>query len=327
MSNDIEHQYRTIAARAGWTSRDKRGVVLIEGPDRLSFLHALVTNDVLALAEERGVLAAYLTPQGRMIASMDVLNRGDHVLLIVDGGAEALASRLDSLIFAEQVTVVDASRDWCEIDIIGGEAAAVVSELFGADATALARLPELCQSNLTVGFVYRAGESPLPMFRVLLPAAQRPRAIAALESHAVPAISEELVTALRIEAGRGAWGIDLFEDTIPLEAGLLDRAISTTKGCYVGQEVVIRILHRGGGRVAKRLVQIALPEGTRDVPAAGTPLAHAAEVTGRITSAAYSPARGTVVALGYVHRDVAEAGKSVGIGTDGTSGTITALAS
>jgi folate-binding protein YgfZ len=324
---DIAHQYRTIADRAGWTVRDGRGVVRVEGPDRLSFLHALLTNDVLALAEERGVAAAYLTPQGRMIASMDVLNRGDHVLLLVDRDAGSLASRLDGLIFAEQVTVTDASQDWIEIDVIGGRADAVVSELFGADVAELRELPELAQHALAVGFVCRGGDASLPVFRVFLPPDQRPRVVATLESHKVPAIAEALVTSLRIEAGRGAWGVDLFEDTIPLEAGLLERAISTAKGCYVGQEVVIRILHRGGGRVAKRLVQIALDAGSRVVPEPGTVLAHGAEITGRVTSAAFSPARGAVLALGYVHRDVAEIGKSVAVGTDGVSGTITALAS
>ena len=64
----------------------------------------------------------------------------------------------------------------------------------------------------------------------------------------------QLVESLRIDAGRPRFGVDMTDDTIPLEAGLLERAISTTKGCYVGQEIIIRILHRGGGRVAKRLV-------------------------------------------------------------------------
>ena len=70
-------------------------------------------------------------------------------------------------------------------------------------------------------------------------------------------MTEELSTSLRVDAGRPLFGVDMDTDTIPLEAGLLERAISTTKGCYVGQEVIIRVLHRGGGRVARRLVKIA----------------------------------------------------------------------
>ena len=96
--------------------------------------------------------------------------------------------------------------------------------------------------------------------------------------------SEETAETLRIEAGRPRFGIDMNTDTIPLEAGIEDRAISFTKGCYVGQEVIIRVMHRGHGRVARRLVSIVLPDGT--VPARGDKI-H----VGRTQSSARSPAR------------------------------------
>jgi folate-binding protein YgfZ len=98
-------------------------------------------------------------------------------------------------------------------------------------------------------------------------------------------------------------------DTIPLEAGLLDRAISQSKGCYVGQEVIIRILHRGGGKVVKHLVTLTFDENATGVPEAGTPLAHDGKTVGAVTSAARSVTSGRVIALGYVHRDAATAGQ------------------
>ena len=102
------------------------------------------------------------------------------------------------------------------------------------------------------------------------------------------------------------------DETIPLEAGLLDRAISTTKGCYVGQEMIIRVLHRGGGRVARRLVRLEFDASATEPPGAGRrSLVGDGATSARSTSVAFSPARDRVVALGYVHRDVAEAGRRV----------------
>jgi folate-binding protein YgfZ len=120
---------------------------------------------------------------------------------------------------------------------------------------------------------------------------------------------------LRLEAGTPAFGIDMDEDTIPLEAGIEHRAISFTKGCYVGQEVVVRVLHRGHGRVARRLVGLAA---AGSEPGAGSPAVSAGDVlvagdreAGRVTSAAFSPRLGRTVALGYVHRDLAGPGSAV----------------
>jgi folate-binding protein YgfZ len=152
------------------------------------------------------------------------------------------------------------------------------------------------------------------MFRVFLPVAERLSTVGRFEAVGIGRVSDDLATALRIEAGRALWGTDLSGDVIPLEAGLLDRAISTTKGCYVGQEIVIRILHRGGGRVARRLVRLAIDPSGVEVPEAGAPIAIDGHDTGHVTSAAFSPASGRIVALGYVHRDAAEPGRVVAIG-------------
>ena len=102
-------------------------------------------------------------------------------------------------------------------------------------------------------------------------------------------MSGELFEALRIEAGRPSFGVDMDEETIPLEAGLLERGISPTKGCYVGQEIIIRILHRGGGRVAKRLARLTFDPSVIAPPAAGTSILDGDRDVGRITSAAISP--------------------------------------
>jgi folate-binding protein YgfZ len=116
----------------------------------------------------------------------------------------------------------------------------------------------------------------------------------------------ETVEVLRIEAGRPRFGVDMGPDTIPLEAAIEDRAISFTKGCYVGQEVIIRVMHRGHGRVARRLVRLVL-QGS-PLPSRGDKVFSGDLQVGEITSAAESPRVGAPLAMAYIHRDHAAAG-------------------
>lgn len=118
----------------------------------------------------------------------------------------------------------------------------------------------------------------------------------------------------RIEGGVAKWGVDMNEDTIPLEAGLLDRAISQSKGCYVGQEVIIRVLHRGGGRVAKRLMTIAFKAETTTAVEHGAVISANGIPVGSVTSSAFSARENRFVALGYIKRDHAESGTAVDVG-------------
>jgi folate-binding protein YgfZ len=311
----ITDEYRTIERLAGWIGKSSRGRLRIEGRDAASFLHALVTNDIQALQPGEGAYAAYLTPQGRMIADIVVYHCGDHVLLdVAPGHAAVLAARFDQVIFTEDVHVSDVSSALDQIAVIGAGADAAIARATATDRAPLQALAP--RSHMAIGDlrVARTDDAPLPSFDLFVPSPARSDWLDRLDDAGVIPISTELTEALRIDAGRPAFGVDMTEDTIPLEAGLLDRAISLTKGCYVGQEVIIRVLHRGGGRVAKRLVRLAFDPSLDQPPPAGTTLATDAGDTGRITSAAFSPRAGRVLALGYVHRDAAEAGRRLQAG-------------
>jgi len=131
------------------------------------------------------------------------------------------------------------------------------------------------------------------------------------------------IDTLRIEAGRPAFGVDMDTETIPLEAGIEGRAISYTKGCYVGQEVIVRVTTRGHGRVARRLVGLVV-EGDR-VPARGETLRAGGREVGHVTSATWSPALGRPIALGYVQRDFTAPGTAVAVGEDATAAAVTPL--
>src|SRR5205085_1155709 len=134
-------------------------------------------------------------------------------------------------------------------------------------------------------------------------------------------VDAETTEALRVEAGVPKFGRDMDEDTIPLEAGIESRAISFSKGCYVGQEVIVRVLHRGHGRIARKLVGLALAGA--DVPKSGAEVRTEAAAVGQVTSSTMSPALGRPIALAYVKRDFAEPGTALEV--DGVQAVVTPL--
>ncbi len=320
-------QYRTIEEDVVSAEISSRGRLQFEGADAARFLHALVTNDVAGLVPGRGVYAAWLTPQGRMITDLRLLRTEDAILAEVPEGLAAdLQSRFDQLLFSEDVQVTDitaSTRAWL---VAGGRAAAVVAAETGADPAAVAALPIL--GHLTSGDfrVIRTDDSNLPTFEIWVKTAPEKDVGCLFEGKRHPtSFSADVFSALRIEAGRPKFGVDMTPETIPLEAGLLDRAISQSKGCYVGQEVVVRILHRGGGKVVKHLMRLECDPAVTTVPEAGAELQHDGKAVGAITSAATSVVSGRVIALGYVHRDAAVVGNTLHL-PSGASATIVGFA-
>ena len=276
------------------------------------FLQGLLTNDVQAVQEGEGTYAAYLTPQGRMLTDLRLHAASEFLLAQVPGGlAAALADRFDELVFAEDVRVRDVSSTVGQLSVLGPDAASRLAEALHLEQQAAARLSALSPlGHLAVGrsiLIARSDELNLPSFDVFLDPAERESFVSRLEELGVIPVSATLFEALRIDAGRPTYGSDLTAETIPLEAGLLERAISTTKGCYVGQEIIVRMLHRGGGRVARRLSKLRFDVAGAQ-PAAGTSLLHEGREVGRVTSVAVRPADGRMIGLGYVHRDHAVLG-------------------
>lgn len=302
----------------------------VTGPDRIEWLQGLLTNDVGALREGDGCYAAYLTPQGRMIGDMRVLRRADDVLLDVPGVArETLLSRLDQFIIMEDVAVADVSDEIGCVTVAGPSAAEHLAPHVGRDVETLRALGEYQHANVEVGadegMLAATLEWGVPGFDVYLPRAAVARLLGTLQAAGLGDLHPDAATTARIEAGRPRFGVDMDTDTIPLEAGIEPRAISLTKGCYVGQEIIIRVLHRGQGRVARRLVRLvstapaSSADGGRDAAAVALPWQAGAEVrkdgkaVGRVTSVGWSPRRDRLVALALVGRDAMADGTRVGV--------------
>ena len=306
------------AARTGAVvvDRSAEGRLRLTGADRVSWLQGLVTNDVAALQAGQGCYAAYLTPQGRMISDLRILANPEALLLDVPAIAKAaIMARFDQFIITEDVVVEDVTARIARLAVHGPRAAQVVAKALDEPGTALAALAE--HAHVGVEFqdapVVVAGCHALggPGFDIYCAAERVTDVAARLFASGGHDITVDAWDTLRIEAGLPVFGIDMDTDTIPLEAGLEESAISQTKGCYVGQEVIIRILHRGGGRVVRRLVSwVADAESPEDAasPAPGTTFAIDGKDIGRVTSSAWSPSLRRLVGLGYAHRDHTEAG-------------------
>lgn len=303
-------QYNAAHNSAVLIDRSSKGTIALTGADRASFLHALLTNDIASLGKGRGVYAAYLTPQGRMIADMRVIETGTRILLGVERDVAApLAKRLDMLIFSEDVQARDATDELATIGVYGPSAASVIRRATGLSAADLVdQYDNLTSDGMSI---VREDGLGVPGYDVYAPKERADDLRATLAGSGAVAASEETVETLRIEAGLPRFGLDMNTDTIPLEAGLERRAISFTKGCYVGQEVIVRVTHRGHGRVARRLVTIVLPGGA--VPASGDKIHMGDRVVGEITSATASPKLGAALALGYVQREHAVPGVQLAV--------------
>jgi tRNA-modifying protein YgfZ len=248
---------------------------------------------------------------------MHVFESGDMILLDVPADQlESTLQRLDQFLFSEDVQVADLAGSLRDIWLHGPRAAAVVEQA----VTGVSGVAEWSDyRNGRAGFdgtpavVARVNQLGVPGFCIYAAPAQEAALLARLaEGGAVEADAAALEVA-RIEAGYPLFGIDMTGDTIPLEAGIEQRAISFTKGCYVGQEVIIRVLHRGHGRVAKKLVGLQI-DGA--VPPRGAKLFAATREVGVVTSAAASPRHGAI-ALGYAHRDFVAPGTSLEVDANG----------
>jgi folate-binding protein YgfZ len=306
--------YDALLRGTAYVRRTDRGVVRLRGGDRVTWLQGLVTNDVAAIAKGLRVYNAYLTPQGRMITDMWVLPTVEALLLDVPAPlAGSLATRLDGLVFAEDVQIDDASAEIAVLQVFGAAAADGADDAGGAEAADA----QLRAATAGGAIQLRDPTYGVPSRAVYVPVTEQSRFIADLSRSHVE-VGLDALEVLRVEAGIPRFLADMTEDTIPLEAGLEARAISFTKGCYVGQEVIVRVTTRGGGRVARKLVGLLVEDGA-DPPPAGAALHVGERAVGRVTSAVFSPRRSGVIALGYVHRDFTEPGTRLEIHHDARS--------
>jgi folate-binding protein YgfZ len=312
----LQAEHSALRAGCGVIDRSDRGRLALTGPDAIEFLNGQVTNELAGLHPGEGRYAAFLTHKGKMLGDLRILAvagiGGDGIELLLDTERSALQALFDMIRrfkVGYRLELHKRTLETGELSLIGPRAL----ELAGAE------LGPAEHSNAPVEL------DGVPAFAVrtdlgvdLICAAEQTAALLdVLQARGAVVVGEGVAESLRVERGRPRYGIDLDETVIPQEAGLNERAVSFTKGCYVGQETVARLHYKGK---PNRHLRGLLLTGAAEP---GAELHLGERVVGRITSVADSPALGPI-ALALVRRE-AEPGSSVLVGEDGVRGIVTEL--
>jgi folate-binding protein YgfZ len=285
-----------------------RGRLCLTGSDHIRFLNGQVTNDVKSLQPGKGCYAALVNAKGKIESDLNIYRLEKELLLDFEPGlTESLLSRFDKFIIADDVQVVDVSRDYGVLSVQGPKADAVVRALAIKFDLPSEPLAFSSVNDEIVGEVYcmRISRASAPGLELFVPAGAvsvfAEKLIDAAKSVGGRAVGWEALEISRIEAGLPRFGQDMDATNLAPETGIEQRAISYTKGCYIGQEVISRI--RAYGQVAKALRGLRLDDALQRLPAKGDKLLLAEKEVGQITSAAHSPNLGMNLALGYVRRE------------------------
>ena len=289
---------------AAYRDLGDRGLLRLTGADRVRFLNGMLSNDVSTLAPGETCYALQLNRKGRILADLIVLALEESLLLDTAAGTHTEVSQiLENHVVADDVTLDDWSQDWGRLGLEGPGV-----------GDALLKQPgrfERVQRDGREWLLLREGSLTPEGLQVLGPR----EALAGLPSAlGLEPLAEDAAEVLRIEAFLPAYGTDVSERNFPAEARL-ERAVSYTKGCFIGQEIVARIRSRGA---VKRFLTQIRAEAPLEV---GTTIRVEGTDVGHITSAAVSPVAGPV-ALGYVR--AAEATPGTSLDLDGVAGVIVA---
>ena len=315
----IDTEVAALRAGAGARRAPELFTLRLVGPDRTRYLNGMVSNDVARLAPGEALYAVKATNKGKVEGLLRVRATEDAYLVdVLEVAASAVAGALVKLLIMDDVVLTDDTDHREVVAVHGPRAAACLSAAGYPAAGALGALRHVTVDGVTV---VRDDAYGLPGFELFVPVGQGDAALAAVVAAGATAVSKEAFEVLRVEAGVPRDGAELGEDTIPLEARL-ERALSFTKGCYVGQETIARAHNLGG--VKHILVGFLLSGDT--LPPAGAEVAAEGDdkATGELTSVARSPTLGRVVALGYVRTAHQEEGTPVRV-TWGEGGATTGV--
>jgi folate-binding protein YgfZ len=283
---------RVVREACGLLDRSERGKLAFTGPEAKAFVQGQVTNDVEALRPGDGCYAALLSPKGKMLGDLRILDTGEELWLDVERSAlQGIFNVLHRARVGFDAELCKRTLQHGLLSLVGPGArriAGTAAEALPAEEHANARAEVDGVDALLV--VTDLG------IDLICDAAETPALNAALTTRGAVPVPEEAVEALRVECGRPRYGLDLDETTIPQEAGLNERAVSFTKGCYVGQETVARLHYKGKPNRHLRGLRLSEPV------ASGTELTLDGRVVGRLGSVARSPALGPI-GLALVRRE------------------------
>ncbi len=257
-TDTLATDYRAITEGCGLLDRSERGKLALTGRDAASFLQGQVTNDVEGLSAGTGCYAAFLTPKGKMLGDLRILDTGDELLLDTERAAlQGLFNMIRRFSIGYDAELHKRTLERGLLSLIGPDAGALAGAL---------ELPAVEHAHAVVsmpGTGLRARAIRTDVGVDLLCSSEDTEGLrAAFEEAGAVAVGAAAVECLRIERGRPRYGVDLDDSVIPQEAGLNERAVSFTKGCYVGQETVARLFYRGKPNRQLRGLRLSAPAWT-----------------------------------------------------------------
>jgi len=299
-----------------------RGRIRVSGSEATMFLNGLVTNDMKSLAANRWMPAVFPTVQGRLIGAVRVIRGSDSSFLIDTETAshDAVVKTVSRFTMAGDFKVTDVSAETALLTVQGQLAGDVIEKVFETSASELPAngVSEVQWQGHQVTIV-NATHTGEKGFDIVIDSSAKAEILKALETAGAQQVSDDTFEILRVEAGIARFGPDM-DDTSVVPETNLDDAISFTKGCYVGQEIIVRIKHRG--HPAKKLTGLRF-ETDKQVESGAVVKSTENQEIGRVTSAVISPRFGSI-GLGYVRYEQLAEGTRVVIG-DGIDATVTAL--
>ena len=308
----VSHGYRAVrGAGAGLIDLAGRGRFMISGSEAVMFLNGMITNDIKNLAVNSWMPAVFPNVQGRLLAVVRVLNLGGEFLIDTEAATHStVLNLLSRFTMAGDFRVTDVSDQISSLSVQGRDVENIVGSIIGSGApTVDRRTLTAADFNGARVTLIRATHTAEDGFDFFIEHEKADGLRSALIDAGAEAISSGVLEVLRIEAGIPRYGIDLDETTVVNEAGFED-AISYNKGCYVGQEIIVRIKHRG--HVAKKLGGVVLGHDLA-VEKDTKVLSLDGHDAGRITSSAFSPSLDRRIALGYLKYDYLAAGTQLKI--------------
>ena len=296
----LDAEYRALTEGCGLADRSERGKLALSGSGAKEFLAGQVTNDTEALTPGAGCYAAFLTPKGKMLGDLRILDLGDELSLDTERVAlQALFDMIRRFKIGYDVQLHKRTVECALLSLIGPTATRIVN-VEGLPDTEHANVRAqiggmqvvLVRTDVGIDIICNVADSSA-VSEALLQAGAQP-------------VSEAAAEIVRVEHGRPRYGVDLDDTVIPQEAGLNERAVSFTKGCYVGQETVARLHYRGKPNRHLRGLGLSAPVEP------GAELRLGERVVGHLTSAVLSPANGPI-GLALIRRE-AEPGTTLTLG-------------
>jgi tRNA-modifying protein YgfZ len=307
---ELDGQYRALREEAGFLVRG-RAMLSVGGPDAAEYLQGQLTNDIEALPPEQGCYSALLDRKGHLEADMRVLRLETGVIWLdlEQGRLEPVLKHLRMYSVGRDVEIEDVSERWTLFSVIGPRAGELTG-FEGLGSEHAQRYREWAGTEV-LAVATDAGVD------LIVRAEQRDALEGLLTAAGVAPVTETAAEIVRIESGRPRFGLDMGSESMPAEAGIVERAVDFEKGCYIGQEPVARLHYRGKPNRTLRGLRLSAPA------TPGEALRLGDKEVGALGSSCLSPALGPI-ALAIVRREAAD-GDQLSVGDAGVTGELVEL--